>query len=265
MQLVSKSSSFVMQIALALGFEKMAWGLRRLHCPVKPSDLVLEVGSGGNPYFRSNILLDAYEDTRERYWVPLVHDRPTVIGFVEHLPFRDKAFDFVTASHVLEHSRDPARFLSELQRVAKAGYIEVPDALMERINPYRDHRLEITVRDGRLIIRKKSDWCVDPDLVELYESRVKKILTQETMRKHPFTFHVRYYWDEKIDFEVINPETDASWTAPESSTRQSNNDGFRFRFNQAILKAVRAMLSQRQRNASLDLTSVLVCPACRGS
>lgn len=30
---------------------------------------------------------------------------------------------------------------------AKAGYIEVPDAFMERINPL-DHRLEITVRDG---------------------------------------------------------------------------------------------------------------------
>jgi len=106
---------------------------------VAPEALVLEVGSGGNPYARANVLLDAYEVTRQRHWVPLKTDRPTVLGFVEHLPFKDKAFDFVIASHVLEHSADPDRFLSELQRVGRGGYIEVPDAFMERIIPYRDH------------------------------------------------------------------------------------------------------------------------------
>jgi SAM-dependent methyltransferase len=147
-----ETHSAAMRLAQGLGFERIAWSLRRLHCPVDDSALVLEVGSGGNPYPRANVLLDAYEATRERHWVPLTVDRPTVLGFVEALPFRDQAFDFVIASHVLEHSADPARFLGELQRVAKAGYIEVPDAFMERVNPYHDHRLEITTREGRLVI-----------------------------------------------------------------------------------------------------------------
>ena len=97
-----------------LNSDKYAWKFRRFHCPVDSTALVLEVGSGGNPYFRSNILLDAYENTRERHWAPLVSDRPTVLGFVEKLPFKDKVFDFVIASHVLEHSPNPVKFLTEI-------------------------------------------------------------------------------------------------------------------------------------------------------
>lgn len=259
------SQSSLMRMFSSIGAHSIAWSLRRLHCPVKPSDLVLEVGSGGNPYFRANVLLDAYAETRERHWVPLVHDRPTVLGFVERLPFRDKAFDFVIASHVLEHSTDPARFLGELQRVAKAGYIEVPDALMERLNPYRDHRLEITVRDGHLLIRKKPRWCADPELVELYEARAKKILTGETMRRHPATFHVRYYWDDSITYEVLNPEVDATWTPPDSDRPEAASRSLRQQLSGAALAMARSLLSQRRRNSAIDLMELLACPACGAS
>lgn len=245
------------------GLESIAWSLRRLHCPVGERDLVLEVGSGGNPYLRSNVLLDAYEETRERHWAPLVSDRPTVLGFVECLPFRNKAFDFVIASHVLEHSPDPERFLNELQRVAKAGYIEVPDAFMERVNPYRDHRLEITVRDNRLRIRKKPDWLADPEVVELYEDRVKPILTRKTMRKHPFEFHVRYYWKDKIDYDLLNPEVDANWNAPASTSQYRASSGIRATLKHVFLKLTRAFFSQRRRNATLILKDVLACPGCQ--
>lgn len=260
-----KSSSFLMNMMRRARLHSIAWPLRRLYCPVKSKDLVLEVGSGGNPYFRSNVLLDAYEETRERHWAPLIHDRPTVIGFVENLPFRDKSFDFVIASHVLEHSSDPARFLLELQRVAKAGYIEVPDALMERINPYRDHRLEITVRDGRLIIRKKAAWCVDSELVELYEHRVKKVLTQETMRHHPFEFHVRYYWEDRIEFEVLNPEVDAGWVPPVSEKNGARQWNPRQKINSLAMKGIRSLFSQRRRNEGIDLLKSLMCPACKST
>ncbi len=138
--------SFAMKLAGKLGLAKLRWSLRRLHVPVPEYALVLEVGSGGNPFPRSNVLLDAYEETRERHYDPLVHDRPTVISFGENLPFKNKAFDYVIAVHVLEHSPNPEKFLAELQRVAQAGYIETPDAFMERINPYKDHLLEVTVR-----------------------------------------------------------------------------------------------------------------------
>jgi glycosyltransferase involved in cell wall biosynthesis/SAM-dependent methyltransferase len=252
-----------MRLFCLIGFESLAWSLRRLYCPVDKKAVVLEVGSGGNPYFRANVLLDAYEHTRERHWQPLVADRPMVLGFGENLPFRDKVFDFVIASHVLEHSADPARFLSELQRVAKAGYIESPDAFMERVNPYLDHRLEITVRNGRLVIRKKASWQVDPGLVELYEHRAKAIITRDTIPKRPFAFHVRYYWRDQIDYVIENPDVDAGWDAPPGYPCDGQSLSLRGRGRGAFAKILRTLVSQRGRNRRLDLVRLLRCPACR--
>jgi uncharacterized protein YbaR (Trm112 family)/SAM-dependent methyltransferase len=257
-----KEESQAMSICRKLGLDRLAWPLRRLHCPVTKEALVLEVGSGGNPYYRSNVLLDAYEETRHRHWAPLITDRPTVLGFVENLPFKDKVFDFVIASHVLEHSADPARFLNELQRVAKAGYIESPDAFMERVNPYLDHRLEITERDHKLLIRKKKSWQVDPELVELYEHRAKQIFTSQFIPSHPFTFHIRYYWHDHIDFVVDNPDLDAGWPSPTRVVPSLAHKSVKQEINNAILRLVRTLLSQRSRNRKIDLLSLLVCPAC---
>lgn len=255
--------SAAMRLARTLGLERLAWSLRRLHCPVNPDALVLEVGSGGNPYPRANVLLDAYEATRQRHWVPLVADRPTVLGFVENLPFRDQAFDFVIASHVLEHSTHPERFLGELQRVARAGYIEVPDAFMERVNPYRDHRLEITLRDARLIIRKKPGWRTDAELVELYEHRAKPLVAGELIPAHPFDFHVRYYWESTIAFSILNPGQSAEWTAPAGfgAPPSGSSAGLRTR----LMSGLRSLLSQDSRNGRIDLLPLLRCPACFGT
>jgi len=255
--------SLAMQFFRVIGLESIAWSLRRLHCPVNKDDLVLEVGSGGNPYARANVLLDAYEETRERHWVPLKADRPMALGFVEKLPFKDKSFDFVIASHVLEHSTQPEQFLAELQRVAKAGYIEVPDAFMERINPYTDHRLEITCRENKLIIKKKSEHIVEHDTVELYEDRVKPFLTQELIPKRPFAFHVRYYWEDKIDFTVVNPDVDASWAVAETLGKSEVLvAGIKVRLQAFVLNTARLILSQNNRNKKIDLFNLLLCPSC---
>jgi len=72
-------NSRIMRLFTSIGFESVAWAFRRFHSPVPRDALVLEVGSGGNPYPRSNVLLDAYESTRERHWAPLTSDRPTVL------------------------------------------------------------------------------------------------------------------------------------------------------------------------------------------
>jgi SAM-dependent methyltransferase len=256
-----EKESALMKFFLKVGFENLAWAFRRFHTPVDSSALVLEVGSGGNPYPRSNVLLDAYETTRERHWVPLITDRPTVLGFVENLPFKDKSFDFVIASHVLEHSTDPEKFLSELQRVARAGYIEVPDAFLERVNPYKDHRLEITLRDGKLIIFKKKDWIEDQYLFDLYEDGVKRIMTAELMPNHPFDFHVRYYWQDKIEYDIINPDVNSAWKAPASEVRVVELN-LSQRFKGYIRNKLQKFFSQVERNKSVDVMPLLQCPRC---
>lgn len=255
-------NSLLMNLFLALGLERIAWACRRLHCPVPKSALVLEVGSGGSPYFRSNVLIDAYEETRERHWAPLVKDRPSVLGMGEALPFKDRAFDFVIASHVLEHSGDPERFLLELQRVAKAGYIETPDALMERINPYWDHRSEVTVRNGTLIVKKKPAWIVDEELVELYEHGAKEVIARGTIPRHPFVFHTRFFWNDRISFRILNPEEDASWPAPQMEESQHPPFSLRAFIGRTGLAIARLLFSQTTRNKDLSLREVMQCPAC---
>lgn len=242
---------------------RIKWSFRRVRIPVEETDLVLEVGSGGNPYPRSNVLLDAYEETRERFWAPLIHDRPTVISFGENLPFKDKAFDYVIAAHVLEHTPNPEKFLSELQRVAKSGYIETPDAFMERINPYKDHRLEVTVRDDVLLIRKKPSWIYDADLVELYGKRVKPIITSQTIPQNAAEFHMRYYWKDQIKYKVLNPEVDATWLPPSSEDdMQHAKISFKAKLRAALLNFLRNIFSQNSRNAKFDIFPLLRCPKC---
>lgn len=256
--------SRAMRMARFIGMQKVAWSLRRLHCPVDAKALVLEIGAGGNPYFRSNVLVDAYESTGERHWVPLTMDRPTVLAFAEKLPFKDKTFDFVIASHVLEHSLDPIRFLGEMQRVSKAGYIEVPDAFMERINPYPDHRLEITVRENKLVIRKKIAPQVDSELVELYEDRVKPVVTSHVIPRHPFDFHVRYYWTGEINYVIVNPETNIFVNeAEQPNTRQIQTSSIRSKVQTKLLKIIRSLFSQHFRNNRIDLIKLLHCANCR--
>ena len=257
--------SRLMQVLLAMGKKKWAWACRRLYCPVPASALVLEVGSGGSPYFRANILIDAYADTRERHWAPFITDRPSVLGMGEALPFRDKCFDFVIASHVLEHSANPEIFLRELQRVAKAGYIETPDAFMERINPYWDHRSEVTVRNGVLLVRKKPNWQTDPELVELYEERAKNLIASSVIPSNPFTFHTRFYWTDHIPFRIINPEVNASWEPPTVTQTTQIQMSLRAKIGRIGLAMARKLFSQRQRNKKIQLDKLLQCPTCKST
>lgn len=263
-----QTESLLMRFFRRIGMDPIAWSLRRLYCPVDRNALVLEVGSGASPYFRSNVLCDAYEATQERFFAPLVSDRPTILAFVEKLPFKDDSFDFVIASHVLEHSTDPESFISEIQRVGRAGYIEVPDAFMERLTHYGFHRLEITDKDSELIIRKKKHYIQDEEVVALFHNKARPIFPRWVSR-YPFHFHVRYYWERKsggIKYKILNPECPADWEAPQLVTPESPPRlPVVALLKQQALKVVRRIFSQRERNKSIDLLSLLQCGQCHGN
>jgi hypothetical protein len=261
-----QTESLAMRALRKLGRDDLAWPLRRLHVPVGPEALVLEIGSGGNPFPRSNVLLDAYENTRQRHFEPLVSDRPTVLGLIEKLPFRDDSFDFVIACHVIEHSTNVGACLQEMQRVATAGYIECPDAFFERVNPYKDHRLEITDRDHELRIRTKPAWVGDPAVVELFEAQVKPSAKwNRHLRENPFAFHLRYFWTRdsggiRYQIEQVG-DTQSFEGGGEEESPAARSGGIRG----TLIAAVRGLLSQKSRNSALDLRPLLRCPACGGT
>ena len=57
----------------------------------------------------------------------------TLIYPNQKLPFKDKEFDYVVLSHVLEHVPNIKEFTNELERIAKAGYIELPTKLADNL------------------------------------------------------------------------------------------------------------------------------------
>lgn len=107
-----------------------------------PDALVLDVGGWGSPFGRADWVLDlmpyetrglyGYEAgaSEERFsagtWVQL--------DICDHTPwpFDDHQFDFAVCSHTLEDIRDPIWVCRELQRVAKAGYVETPSRAEEQ-------------------------------------------------------------------------------------------------------------------------------------
>ncbi|PZM82065.1 MAG: hypothetical protein DKM50_04790 [Candidatus Margulisiibacteriota bacterium] len=258
--------SKLMKVLIKIKLDSIAWSIRRLYCPVDKNALVLEVGSGGNPYFRSNILCDAYIDTRERHFAKLIHDRPTVLAYVEDLPFKDNTFDFVIACHVLEHSKDPEKFLNEIQRVSKAGYIEVPDAFLERLTCYLDHRLEISDINNELVITKKTGYVHDENVRELFLNKVSMVFPQ-IVRKYPFSFHVRYYWNKNeggIKYKITNPDYKFNWDSPQiHKEAKKNKINIRSSLTSMFIFLLRQFFSQNKRNRHIDITRYLHCLSCK--
>jgi len=75
----------------------------------------------------------------------------------DKLPFKDKEVDFLYCRHTLEDIDNPRWLISEINRVAKAGYIECPSPLIEIVRgadagspPWRGyyHHRSIVWSDG---------------------------------------------------------------------------------------------------------------------
>jgi hypothetical protein len=114
---------------------------------IGPEDVVLDVGGWARCFNRANYVLDAaaYETRGTCYREAFQLEAQG--GPVEHFtdetwirldlcdrtpwPFEDKAIDFCMCSHTLEDIRDPLWVCSEIRRVAKRGYIEVPSRAFE--------------------------------------------------------------------------------------------------------------------------------------
>ena len=252
-------------------FNRILWALRKSRLPVKADGLVLDVGSGGTPYPRSDVLLDRLSGAAHRCGDAMLIDRNAVLGDAQKMPFKDKSFDFVVASHILEHMADPERFFKELQRVGKAGYIETPNAIFERFRPYDIHCLEVMEVDGVLHIHKKG--CPVEDI---YLGGLNFLEKDSKWSRFFFEridmFHVRIFWDGEIKYEIHNPEVSCDWIENvnlESDIGEAKDSylakerGWR-KFGLSILNRWYAM-RRAKRLRHFDLLSILCCPECLGS
>jgi methyltransferase family protein len=152
---------------------------RRILDTVPDDALVLDVGGWAVPFPRADWVLDlgAYETRGEwGYEGERSAERFTAETYVqrdicdrEPWPFADAQFDFAICSHTLEDVRDPVWVCSELSRVAKAGYVEVPSRLQEQswgvqgeMTGWSHHHWLIEVVDGGLEFLFKSHLVHSP-------------------------------------------------------------------------------------------------------
>ncbi|MBA3034977.1 MAG: class I SAM-dependent methyltransferase [Desulfobacterium sp.] len=121
---------------------------------IKRSDNVLEIGPGGNPHPRSDILLEMEFDDEKEAEIqrsntpPLITDKKIIYYNGTHFPFKSKEFDYVICSHVLEHVENIELFLNELVRVACRGYIEFPTIYYDYLYNVPTHKTMLIYKNG---------------------------------------------------------------------------------------------------------------------
>jgi SAM-dependent methyltransferase len=107
--------------------DRFSYQQRYIGFDIEPGQRVLDVGSGGYPFPYATVLTDRFVDNSPCRREQLVTmNMPFVVSDARELPFRDKTFDFVYCSHVLECVQDPLAACREIMRVGKRGYIETP-------------------------------------------------------------------------------------------------------------------------------------------
>jgi len=157
-----------------------------------PNWNILDIGCGYTAHKNASVVCDIQDLShvyKEKNFVKLTSNI---------LPFRDKEFDFVIASHVIEHVKDVEVFIQELQRVSSKGYIELPTKLEDNLvfENKKDHlwHMEFDDDKNKLIVSKKTQF-LEPILTV---SSAKKFL-----RYFRQSLVLELFWENSIEYEVV--------------------------------------------------------------
>jgi len=262
-------------------FKLQKWNIHRLP---RRSWRVLDIGSGDGPSPAADVLCDRFIGDDTERTAPLRLDRPFVLGDVQCLPFVDKAFDFVYCSHLLEHTFHPEKAIAELERVASAGYIEVPSEYLEKAaKSTAAHLWFVRREEGALVFAPKTAGVID--------QRVNDLFDNELMHKDPLytafhwanfyrLFNISLEWSGRVPFRVEKrPEawngdfakgreaamTDADVSALGQVVRRARDTAYQER---GVGPSVKRWLKARLRahyakGKNFDVRSLLACPLCR--
>jgi SAM-dependent methyltransferase/uncharacterized protein YbaR (Trm112 family) len=203
---------------------------------IERNGVVLDIGSGHNPFIRADVLCDKYVDThkhRSSKGLLKRNGRPLIIGDACNLPFKDSSFDFVICRHVLEHVEDPEALLRELKRVGKKGYIETPSPFSELIHGGilnqkdiartkgieglihgigHEGHLRFVVSEGKKIItcEKTEDELAIYLIFGYYIKNNTDYKIEKFRRKHASWYFTTHVWDDStsLEFKTIKINSD---------------------------------------------------------
>lgn len=196
---------------------------------IDKNDLVLDVGSGDKPFWRADVIADKYlYDNQQRHSGGIVYDKNKIFieADVENLPFKNKVFDFVFCSHLLEHVENPQKAISELVRVSKKGYIEVPSSVLELFQPFPSHLWYCSEKDKEIIFRRKeknNDPLIE-NLREFSKSIFKNDIFQYLLNTNKI--FIRLYWSGNVKYKMIKSANENNVYKYKESPNINNKDLF---------------------------------------
>ena len=161
-----------------------------------PDWKVLDIGCGFTAHKKANVVCDV-QDLSNFY-----KDKKFIKLNDKKLPFRDKEFDFVIASHVIEHVEDVTFFIKELERVSSKGYIELPTPLEDNLvfENKNDHiwHVEFDDIENRLLIKKRIQY-LEPLITVSTAKKLSKYFRQSLI--------LELFWQNSIEFELIENDS----------------------------------------------------------
>lgn len=258
--------------------ERFRFHARKLRLHIDKSELVLDIGSGNRPHPRANVLCDMFiEDDTHRQGKKIAKDKRFMVqADICNLPFKDKAFGYIIASHILEHIPNVNEAISELMRVANRGYIETPSPMAELIFRRSEHKwfVELT-KNGLLFTSKEILTQIPEEVIKIWN--IWKILI-ETHPDDWYRFYfkttdfwtVQYEWVNKIDFKVLIPpckkRREELSLASFPSINEACNKRTLINFFYRTSKDVIEWWYRRQRTLKqkkFSLLEILQCPNCK--
>ena len=115
------------------------------------------------------------------------------------LPFKDKEFDFVIASHVIEHVDDFEFFIRELERISSKGYIELPSRLGDNLvfENRNDHIWWFCYDDvSNELIASKRNQLINPFITVSMAKLLEGVFRESLV--------IELAWEEKIEYKLNN-------------------------------------------------------------
>jgi SAM-dependent methyltransferase len=170
---------------------------------IGPGKLVVDVGAGYDPWPHATEFVDC------EAWPELAGKKVHALDIeLDRLPFADKSVDFLYCRHTIEDLHNPTLLLREMNRVAKAGYIETPSPLAETCRgvdgvqgaDWRGyiHHYWMTWSDGqRLNLLPKLPVIEYTKQTAKFDATILKVLSA-----HPIAWNTYFAWKGGFEFAI---------------------------------------------------------------
>ena len=152
---------------------------------------VLDIGCG----FTANEYAKTIADTKD--FSNYYKERKFVQIKEKKLPFKDREFDFVITSHVIEHVEDFEFFIKEIERISLKGYIELPTRFADNLvfENKKDHIWWFCFDDNtNTLLASKKNQILEPFISVSTSKKFEKIFRE--------SFVIELSWQDKIDYKI---------------------------------------------------------------